>query len=284
MTERAELILNVDADTVSRAAVSRILRKEGFEVREATTGKEALEMAAGNPALIILDANLPDMTGSELCRRLKSDSATAGVPVLQLTPSTGDSAAPGGAADGYLGRPVEASALVTGVRSLLRLRRAEAEVERQTARVGELEREVHRLEALAAQVPAAVTAALYAAVPLREANPDVFAALASEFAALLDLALEQRQFKVSHPLTERLRAVSDRLGFLRAGPRDVVAVYSAALKARSRGAAAVKARDYVDEGRLLALELMGHLVTYYRLRSVGGRGPGAAEDPGAGSP
>ncbi len=272
MADNAPLILNVNEDATRRRAVSRALREEGFEVREATTGKEALELAAGNPALIVLDVTLPDISGLEVCRRLKGDPATAPIAVLQLSADGRPGPLQAGA-DGCLPHPVDPAALVATVKALLRLRRAEEETRRQAKRVADLEAEVQRLEALAGPAPAAVTAALYAAAPLRETSPATFADLTNEFGTLLELALEQRGFKVTHPLGERLRALGDRLGFLHAGPRDVVAVYSTALKARAAGAAPARTAAYVDEGRLLALELMGNLVTYYRLRAVGGRPP-----------
>ncbi|HEX5271779.1 MAG TPA: response regulator [Gemmataceae bacterium] len=90
MAENAPIILNVDDDLTTRAAVTRVLREEGFEVREAATGKEALDMAAANPALIVLDANLPDLSGNEVVRRLRADPATAAVSVLQLGPRPAD--------------------------------------------------------------------------------------------------------------------------------------------------------------------------------------------------
>jgi circadian clock protein KaiB len=98
-------------------------------------------------------------------------------------------------------------------------------------------------------------------------SPTAFAGLVEQYAGLLDRALERREYKVDHPISEQLRAMGDQLGFLRAGPRNVVSIYSAALKARSAGAAAPKVHAYVEEGRPMALELIGHLVTYYRLRS-----------------
>jgi PAS domain S-box-containing protein len=410
MADTAEVILNVDDDPASRYTVTRILRKGGFTVREAGSGEEALQMAAGGPALVVLDVNLPDINGFEVCRRIKSDPATASVAVLHLSARfvRGQDRVVGleGGADGYLTQPVDAAELLATVRSLLRLRRAEeeartlarqwqatfdaindgvclvdrdgtvlqcnraleevlgrpaeavlrrpfrevfpdpgvpagedpvgrlrwsrrreaaeqavgghyfrvtadpllqpdgqvrgavlivtdltesrraeraeAEAQRQAARVAELEREVRALEALAAQPGAAVTAQLFGAAPLREASPAAFAELVGHYAGLLEMALERREYKVDHSPSEQLRAMGDRLGFLRAGPRDVVSVYSAALKEKSAGAAAPKAHAYVEEGRLMALELMGHLVTYYRLRSppaAPGGGGAAGEGP-----
>jgi two-component system cell cycle sensor histidine kinase/response regulator CckA len=99
---------------------------------EARTGAEALRMAAEeNPDLVALDAQLPDINGLEVCRRLKSDMRTQFVPVLHVSPthSTSDDRAIGldTCADGYLTQPVNPVLLVATVRSLLRIRRAEEE-------------------------------------------------------------------------------------------------------------------------------------------------------------
>jgi hypothetical protein len=84
------------------------------------------------------------------------------------------------------------------------------------------------------------------------------------YAELLDLAVEQRAYKVEHRLSDALRAVADDLGFLNAGPRDVVELHTAALKQRITGVPALKAQAYIDEARVMVLELMGYLVAYYR--------------------
>jgi CheY-like chemotaxis protein len=88
-------ILNVDDNEEHRYAISRVLRKAGFNVLEAKTGREALEVASARPSLIILDVNLPDMLGFDVCRQLKADPATRDIPVIHISATY-----PGGAADG----------------------------------------------------------------------------------------------------------------------------------------------------------------------------------------
>ena len=80
-------ILLVDDNDVGRYALSRLLRREGFDVTEAATGHEALRLvaAAPQPDLIILDVKLPDMSGLTVCHALKQQPATAHLPVLQLS-------------------------------------------------------------------------------------------------------------------------------------------------------------------------------------------------------
>ena len=66
-TSKASRILNVDDTEAQRYAVSRILRHAGFEVLEAGSGRQALELMANSPDLVILDVNLPDVGGDRFC-------------------------------------------------------------------------------------------------------------------------------------------------------------------------------------------------------------------------
>src|SRR5690349_6766993 len=104
-------ILNVDDDPATRYAVTRTLQRVGFTVRRASTGKEALALARENPDVILLDVQLPDITGFEVCQRLKADPATAPIPVLQTSASfvQSEDRVQGleGGADGYLVTPLE---------------------------------------------------------------------------------------------------------------------------------------------------------------------------------
>ena len=83
--ERRQILI-VDDYPGARYLRSRILSEAGYEVFEAGTGAEALDTArAIKPSLILLDVNLPDISGLEVCERLKADPATAGIPVIQIT-------------------------------------------------------------------------------------------------------------------------------------------------------------------------------------------------------
>jgi signal transduction histidine kinase len=122
-------ILYVDDNEGQRRALTGVLRAAGFQTCEAGTGAEALRLAAGQPDLIILDVDLPDLHGFEVCRRIKAHPATSAIPVLHLSgvfvrPEDRTNGLDGGA-DGYLTKPVEPGEAVATVRSLLRIHRAE---------------------------------------------------------------------------------------------------------------------------------------------------------------
>ena len=65
----------MDDYTPGRYARTKLLQQAGFTVREAATGTEALQLVAEhNPPLILLDVNLPDMSGFEVCRQIRHES------------------------------------------------------------------------------------------------------------------------------------------------------------------------------------------------------------------
>jgi PAS domain S-box-containing protein len=131
-------ILNVNDDAATRYLVAKMLRKGGYEVVEAANGGEALRLAAERPDLVVLDVRLPDISGLEVCRRLKADPATATIPVLQtsatFTSSTRKIEGLDSGADAYLTQPIDDLELLATVRALLRARRAEDAVSRAAQR------------------------------------------------------------------------------------------------------------------------------------------------------
>ena len=142
------------------------------------------------------------------------------------------------------------------------------QVREEEERVAQLERELGSLEALAALPNTRVSARSFGLAPLRESHPNVFEDLVERYEALMDQALERRVYKVEDDIAKEVTAVSERLGALRAGPRDVVDIYIMALKNKNRQANPVKAEAYAEESRLIALKLMGELASYYRKRCV----------------
>lgn len=124
------LVLIVDDDAGNRYLLGRALRSAGFELREATTGAEGLAaIAQAPPDLVVLDVRLPDVSGFEICRRLKAGTATRHVPILQVSAEriSNEDQVFGleQGADGYLTHPIDPAVLVATARSLLRIRQTE---------------------------------------------------------------------------------------------------------------------------------------------------------------
>jgi two-component system alkaline phosphatase synthesis response regulator PhoP len=84
MSERK--ILVADDESHILHVVSLKLRNAGFKVVTARDGQEALDLAvAERPDLVITDYHMPNLSGIELCRRLKQDAATSNIPAIMLT-------------------------------------------------------------------------------------------------------------------------------------------------------------------------------------------------------
>ena len=135
--------------------------------------------------------------------------------------------------------------------------------------VNEQSAELSLLDNLFCAEGTSVTAYLFGGTPLREALPDTFRELAHQYAGLMDGALERRAYKVEHNISEGLRCLASELGLVKAGARDVIEIHVAALRAKAKGAVPGRIRAYGEEGRVMVLELMGHLVSYYRRCSLG---------------
>ena len=127
-------VVVADDRTENRDALAYWLRQAGFEVVETGNTEALLEVVTARPDVVVVDALLPGRSGFELSNRLKSDPATAGVPIIHVASgfTTGEWRAQGleAGADAFLTSPVEPQELVATVRALLRVREAEEDVRR----------------------------------------------------------------------------------------------------------------------------------------------------------
>ncbi|WP_296261108.1 MULTISPECIES: response regulator [unclassified Pseudomonas] len=123
-------LLIVDDNQATRYALRRRMERHGFVVQEAGTGTEGLALIAGRvPDALILDVNLPDMSGFDIVRQLRSEPRTALLPVVHVSAAsiqTGDIVTGLEAgADAYLVHPVDPDVLLATLRTLLRVRDTE---------------------------------------------------------------------------------------------------------------------------------------------------------------
>jgi two-component system, OmpR family, alkaline phosphatase synthesis response regulator PhoP len=117
-------ILVVDDDKDIRKLVESILIKEGFSTIGAESAGDAhKKIQAGKPDLILMDVQLPDRDGFEVCRSLRADPATRYLPVVFLTVQTLDSYKIAGleiGADDYITKPFNQTELVARIKAVLR--------------------------------------------------------------------------------------------------------------------------------------------------------------------
>ena len=138
MSPRPRILL-VDDEPAIQRAVGPLLRSRGYDVEIAGTGREALDLfAAHPPELIVLDLGLPDLEGTEVCRRIRAQSA---VPIVVLS-ARGAEADKVNAldlgADDYVTKPFGPEELLARIRVALRRVASETAVETGVMRAGEL--------------------------------------------------------------------------------------------------------------------------------------------------
>lgn len=132
-------------------------------------------------------------------------------------------------------------------------------------------REMDSLEAISSQHSTSVAATIYGKVPVSEANPAVFGALVNRYGQALHHAVEQRTYRVQNSLDDDLREIAQRLRFQNAGPRDVMDIHVAAIKAELKRANGAGEAFLLEESRPLILRLMGNLLSLYRLEAIATR-------------
>ena len=140
---RDSTILIADDNPQNVELLQAYLEELGCRVVSAADGQETLKkVASAKPDLILLDIMMPKMSGFEICRKLKRDPATAGIPICMVTALTevGDiERAVEAGTDDFLSKPINRWELVTRVRSLLKVRHLQNELERTLAYLEEVD-------------------------------------------------------------------------------------------------------------------------------------------------
>jgi two-component system phosphate regulon response regulator PhoB len=145
------LVLVIEDEVDLASTLEYALRAEGFEVRLAHTGRQGLTSATTDPIpdVVVLDLMLPDLAGTEICRRLREQDRTRDVPVIMCTAKGEEIDRVVGfevGADDYVVKPYSVRELILRVRAQLRHRSLRAEGEPSMIKFGRLEidRKAHR--------------------------------------------------------------------------------------------------------------------------------------------
>ena len=135
-------ILVVDDIATNRTVLSALLARKFFDVVEARTGEEALEIARADPPdIALLDVMMPGMSGYDVCRIMKADPKLADIPVVMVTTLDDRDARRAGiesGADDFLSKPVRPDSLFARIRSLLRMKAMTDELKMRDATIRDI--------------------------------------------------------------------------------------------------------------------------------------------------
>jgi CheY-like chemotaxis protein len=235
-------------------------RQTQYEVHHVARLAEAEEMLRDRQVdVVLLDLRLPDSAGVESVRSVLSVAKE--MPVIVLTGLEDEALAleclDAGAQD-FLSkdemRPV-----------MLRRTIGYAITRTRETQVRELQELLVSYRMLSsAGRRTGVTASLMGVGPIKEQQPGAYVTLVEDYRGLIATYLPQLSYKKVKP-TALMMGLVGRIGDLGGGPRDLLDIHVAALEDQIQGLSVEKTRFFVIDGRLLALEMMGLLVDYYRV-------------------
>ncbi|MGF1612290.1 MAG: response regulator [Kiloniellales bacterium] len=217
--------------------------------------------------VIVLDLGLPDSQGMATLDQTKQTIPHRAIPIVVVTglddEHVGLLALQHGAQDYLVKENLHADILARALRyAVERQRLLESLEEERTKR--RQATEFASLEKIASPGTSLITAGAYGQERLQDASPDTFELLVEQYGSLIDQTLEAEAANADRRVSQGLRVLAQRLGFLRAGPRDMVEIHSMAIK---RVAGSIEHRPayvVVEEARMLFIEMMGYLAAYYR--------------------
>ena len=169
-------IIVVDDEASIRELLSFNLKKNGYSVETAADGREALAKAAGMD-LVLLDIMLPEVDGLEVCRRLKADPQTSGIPIIMLTAKAEEIDRVLGlelGADDYVVKPFSMRELLARVKAVLRRSAKDSQSEKgreETLKIGGLRLDFSSYQAWLHDEPIALTPKEYELLKLLVTNP-----------------------------------------------------------------------------------------------------------------
>lgn len=228
------------------------------------------ELDTVTPDAVLLDLSLPDSEGFDGLRELSRRHRQ--VPVVVLTGladgGAGLEALSLGAEDYLLKAGLERDLLMRALRYARERRSLHCQLEdlREHERQ---EREQAAFDRLLAPPRTAVTAQFYGATDLSESAPQLYAELVQRYGRLLENHFNEVSREGDRAISRELQTMSESLGLMYAGPRDVIRLHQEALRQYTAAVNDSVARAMGNEGRLMLVELMGCLMAWYRRQATG---------------
>ncbi|MCF8005209.1 MAG: response regulator [Chromatiaceae bacterium] len=236
----------------------------------ASLAEAEARLSRGNLELVLLDLGLPDSQGLDGLIRLLAEAP--GIPIVAMTglrdDELGFEALRVGAED-FLQKDwiADAALIKRSLRFALERHRLRLRVQ-----IAEREQEAMALERIGSVAKVRISASAFGLKPLRDSDPTLFTEIRDTYGQILRAAAERQVYQVHHPISDQLRKLADQLGFVRASPRDLIDIHSAALEIETHSVGPAHERLIINEGRITILELMGYLASYYRRYYVGSMG------------
>lgn len=259
----ARVLLLVEDNAADAELVTDILleaERESYQILRAPRLADALQsLEAMRIDVMVLDLRLPDCAGVDTVRAVHK--AAASVPIVVLTGTDDEALAlaciEAGAQDYLAKTDVHPRNLKRAIGYAIRRVRE--------AQLCELHDSLERYRALSsANQRTTVTAAMVGSGAISLRSPETFAIITDSYFALLEPFLTRKVDSVGAPRTDMERVVTT-LGDANGGPRDLLDVHVAVLDRAIARSDDARSRSIVFEARLLALEMMGLLVDYYRV-------------------
>lgn len=229
-------------------------------------------LVKGGIDVVLLDLNLPDSYGIDTLIRVRTEALAYPIIVLSSIdkPEIAIESMRKGAQDYLVKSKTDCRLLAHSIRYSIERHRLQMKLQMHSiSRIEELKNDIKSLEKLRHASPTTLTSELSGINTLKDGTPDSFDELAKQYGNLIELAVDQRLFKVKHNISDGLHEIADRIGFLRGGPRDVIEIHNTIMKNVCQTDTPQKIKLYSEEGRLMILELIGNLALYYRKYSMG---------------
>jgi len=255
-------VLLVDDNQADLELLTELLQEidpQGFEIQCFSVYEDAIrQLEKDRPDVCVVDYRLGPRSGLSLIEEAFDLGVTC--PFVLLT--------------GYANRELDIEAMRVGASAFVNKNEIDAVMLERAIRYSVEEprhRALHKqneileaLERLWRRPSVSQTSESFQLQTLSQSDADTFNHFAKCFEDLMELAVERQAFKVDHDVSEGLHVMADELGALQASPRDVIEIHYRATQNKSFGATPEKSLAIIEEGNLMALELMGYLASYYR--------------------